>query len=98
MEQPAIRRDAVRLLRSVMSDARVLIDVARRLPRFARPALVVWASKDRVMLLDHGRRLADLLPQGRLIEVDDSYTLIPLDQPVRFAQIIRKFTYAVDRA
>jgi pimeloyl-ACP methyl ester carboxylesterase len=98
MEQPAIRRDAVRLLRSVMSDARVLIDVARRLPRFARPALVVWASKDRVMPLDHGRRLADLLPQGRLIEVDDSYTLIPLDQPVRFAQIIRKFTYAVDRA
>jgi pimeloyl-ACP methyl ester carboxylesterase len=98
MEQPAIRRDAVRLLRSVMSDARVLIDVARRLPRFARPALVVWASRDRVMPLDHGRRLADLLPQGRLIEVDDSYTLIPLDQPVRFAQIIRKFTYAVDRA
>jgi pimeloyl-ACP methyl ester carboxylesterase len=98
MEQPAIRRDAVRALRSVMSDTRVLIDVARRLPRFARPALVVWASKDRVMPLDHGRRLADLLPQGRLIEVDDSYTLIPLDQPVRFAQIIRKFTYAVDRA
>jgi len=98
MEQPAIRRDAVRALRSVMSDTRVLIDVARRLPRFARPALVVWASRDRVMPLDHGRRLADLLPQGRLIEVDDSYTLIPLDQPVRFAQIIRKFTYAVDRA
>ena len=96
MEQPAIRRDAVRVLRAVMSDTGVLIDVAQRLPRFDRPALVVWASHDRVMPPDHGRRLADLLPQGRLIEVDDSYTLIPLDQPVRFAQIIRKFTYAVD--
>lgn len=98
IEHPAIRRDAVRVLRSVMSDTRVLIDVARRLPRFDRPALVVWASHDRVMPPEHGRRLADLLPQGRLIEVDDSYTLIPLDQPVRLAQIIRKFTYAVDRA
>ncbi len=96
MEQPAIRRDTVRVLRAVMSDTRVLIDVAQRLPRFDRPALVIWASHDRVMPLAHGRRLADLLPQGRLIEVDDSYTLIPLDQPVRFAQMIRKFTYAVD--
>jgi pimeloyl-ACP methyl ester carboxylesterase len=96
MEQPAIRHDAVRVLRAVMSDTGVLIDVARRLPGFDRPALVVWASRDRVMPPDHGRRLADLLPQARLIELDNSYTLIPLDQPVRFAQIIRKFTYAVD--
>ena len=96
MEQAAIRRDAVRVLRAVMSDTRVLVDVAQHLPRFDRPALVIWARHDRVMPPDHGRRLADLLPQGRLIEVDDSYTLIPLDQPVRFARIIRKFTYAVD--
>jgi pimeloyl-ACP methyl ester carboxylesterase len=96
MEQPAIRRDAVRMLRAVMSDARVLIDAAQNLPRFDRPALVIWASHDRVMPIAHGRRLADLLPQGRLIEVDDSYTLIPLDQPMRFARIIREFTYAVD--
>ena len=30
---------------------------------------------------DHGRRLAELLPQGRLVEISDSYTLLPLDQP-----------------
>jgi pimeloyl-ACP methyl ester carboxylesterase len=97
IRQPEIRRDAVRVLRAVMADKRVLIDVAQRLPRFDRPGLVVWASQDRVMPPEHGRRLAGLLPQGRLIEVDDSYTLIPLDQPARFASIIRKFTYAVDR-
>ena len=44
------------------------------------------------MPLDHGRRLAELLPQGGLIEIPDSYTLIPLDQPVQFAQNIRDFT------
>jgi pimeloyl-ACP methyl ester carboxylesterase len=81
-----------------MADTAVLVAVSKRLPRFDRPALVVWASQDRVMPPEHGRRLAELLPQGRLIEVDDSYTLIPLDQPTRLAQIMRKFTYAVDRA
>ncbi len=59
-----------------------------------RPALVVWASADRVMPPEHGRRLAALLPHGQLIEVDDSYTLIPLDQPARFAQLVREFTHA----
>jgi pimeloyl-ACP methyl ester carboxylesterase len=58
---------------------------------------VVWASKDRVMPPEHGRRLADLLPQGRLVEVADSYTLIPLDQPARLAQVIREFTNTSDR-
>jgi pimeloyl-ACP methyl ester carboxylesterase len=63
----------------------------------AATALVVWASKDRVMPPEHGRRLADLLPQGRLVEVADSYTLIPLDQPARLAQVIREFTNTSDR-
>jgi hypothetical protein len=35
------------------------------------------------------RRLADLLPQGRLVEIADSYTLIPLDQPARLAEVMR---------
>ena len=41
---------------------------------------------------EHGRRLAELLPAGRLVEVEDSYTLIPLDQPGRLAETIREFT------
>ncbi len=45
---------------------------------------------------EHGGRLAALLPGGRLVEVEDSYTLIPLDQPARLAEIIREFTGAHD--
>jgi pimeloyl-ACP methyl ester carboxylesterase len=39
------------------------------------------------------RLLAEFLDRLDLrdVEVDDSYTLIPLDQPARFAQIIREF-------
>jgi hypothetical protein len=31
---------------------------------------------------------ADLLPHGRVVEIDDSYTLIPRDQPKVFARLI----------
>ena len=41
---------------------------------------------------EHGTRLAGLLPEARLVEVADSYTLIPLDQPARFASAVREFT------
>jgi pimeloyl-ACP methyl ester carboxylesterase len=91
LTRPEIRRDAVRMLRAAAADTGFLLAAAERLPGFDRPALVVWASGDRVMPPEHGPRLAGLLPQGRLAEVDDSYTLIPLDQPARLAQIIRDF-------
>jgi pimeloyl-ACP methyl ester carboxylesterase len=94
VKQAEIRRDAVRTLRSVAADPSLLLEAAESLPSFTRPALVVWASGDRVMPPDHGRRLAGLLPLGRLAEVEDSYTLIPLDQPARLARLIREFTHA----
>jgi pimeloyl-ACP methyl ester carboxylesterase len=94
LTQPEIRRDTVRVLRAAAADTGVLLKAAERLPGFDGPALVVWAAGDRVMPPEHGRRLAELLPHGQLIEIEDSYTLIPLDQPARLAQIIREFTAA----
>jgi pimeloyl-ACP methyl ester carboxylesterase len=91
LEQPEIRRDAVRTLRAA-ADTGLLLAAAERLPAFDRPALVVWARDDRVMPPEHGRRLAALLPRGRLVEIDDSYTLVPLDRPTELARTIREFT------
>ncbi len=98
LTRPEIRRDAVRVLRSVAADPHLLLDAAEHLPTFTRPALVVWAGEDRVMPPEHGRRLAGLLPHCRLVEVDDSYTLIPLDQPAELARTIREFTRASEPA
>jgi pimeloyl-ACP methyl ester carboxylesterase len=91
LESRDVRRDAVRVLRGIARDRDVLLDVAEQLPRFDRPALVVWAQEDRVMPPEHGRRLTGVLPRGRLLEVDDSYTLIPLDRPLRLAEAIGEF-------
>jgi pimeloyl-ACP methyl ester carboxylesterase len=92
LERPEIRRDAVRTLRAAAADTGLLLAAAERLPAFDRPALVVWARDDRVMPPEHGRRLAALLPRGRLVEIDDSYTLVPLDRPTELARAIREFT------
>ena len=92
ISRPDIRRDTVRMLRAAAADTGILLSAADQLPGFRQPALIIWASQDRVMPPEHGRRLARLLPQARLVEVDDSYTLISLDQPQRLAQLIREFT------
>ena len=94
LTQPEIRRDTVRILRAIAADKGLLVKAAERLPGFTRPALVIWASGDRVMPPEHGRRLAGILPHARLAEVPDSDTLIPLDQPARFAQLIHEFVHA----
>jgi pimeloyl-ACP methyl ester carboxylesterase len=75
-----------------------MLDAAECLASFERPALVVWASGDRVMPPEHGRRLAELLPHGQLVEIPDSYTLIPLDQPARLAEVVGHFTHTSDGA
>jgi len=89
LTQRQIRRDLLKYLHNY--DKRDLFAAADCLRSFDRPALVVWAAEDRVMPPAHGRRLAALLPRARLVEIPDSYTLIPEDQPIRLAALIREF-------
>jgi pimeloyl-ACP methyl ester carboxylesterase len=89
LSQRAIRRDVAKFIRT--AEPSRVARATELLRSFDRPALVVWAKEDRVMPPEHGRRLAELLPQGRLVEIDDSYTLIPVDQPARLARHIREF-------
>jgi pimeloyl-ACP methyl ester carboxylesterase len=90
-EQRAIRRDLRKYVRSAPQGRRDMVAATDALARFDRPALVAWASEDRMMPVEHGRRLAELLPQGRLVEIANSYTLIPEDQPAVLVTHIREF-------
>lgn len=88
--QREIRRDLAKYL-AVVPPRQTLLEWAERMRSFERPVLVAWATEDRLMPLEHGRRLADLFPNARLVEIADSYTLIPEDQPDLLANIIREF-------
>ena len=94
--QRGVRRD----LRKYATSARrgQMLEVCERLREFRRPALVVWTPEDRVQRPEHGRRLVELLPDARLVEIADSYTLIMRDQPQAFAAAIREFVRETEAA
>ncbi|MBB3052161.1 pimeloyl-ACP methyl ester carboxylesterase [Prauserella isguenensis] len=86
----AVRRDLIRYGRGI-PPKRTLREWAAEMSSFDRPVLVAWAAEDKLMPRDHGRRLADLFPEGRLVEVPDSRTLIPEDNPEFLARALREF-------
>lgn len=55
---------------------------------------MLWAAEDMVMPRDHGQRLPDLLPDGSLATVPDSYTLVSEDNPGFVIEQIRTFLQA----
>jgi pimeloyl-ACP methyl ester carboxylesterase len=87
----AIRRDLRKYVGGVKAAEGELLAATELLTAFDRPVMVVWSPEDRVMPIECGRRLADMLPHGHLVEIPDSYTLIPEDQPAVLAAHIREF-------
>ncbi|MDH6676119.1 pimeloyl-ACP methyl ester carboxylesterase [Rhodococcus sp. LBL1] len=85
-----IRRDLAKYVVSVPRRAE-LRDIAARSAEFAGPVLIVWATEDRMMPRAHGRLLAELFPDARLVEIDDSYTLLAEDQPEQLTAAIAHF-------
>ena len=82
-----MRRDFARMLRTARSARHAEAAELRR--GFDGPALVVWAADDKFFPREHGRRLAELLPQGRFVLVDDSRTFIPEDNPRALVDLLR---------
>ncbi|WP_049558649.1 alpha/beta fold hydrolase [Nonomuraea sp. SBT364] len=86
----AIRRDFAKFATSAPK-REILLAWSERLGAFDRPVLIVWAAEDRLMPREHGPRLAELYPKGRLVEIADSSTLVPEDQPERLAEVLTDF-------
>jgi pimeloyl-ACP methyl ester carboxylesterase len=86
----AVRRDFAKFATSTPKRD-TLLAWSERLRDFDRPVLVVWALEDKLMPREHGPRLAGLFPQGQLVEIADSSTLIPEDQPEQLAKALTDF-------
>jgi pimeloyl-ACP methyl ester carboxylesterase len=87
----AIRRDLRKYAGDTRQGRRQLVKANSRLAGFAKPVLVVWAAEDKVMPAAAGRRLAASFPDSRFVEIPDSRTLIPIDQPRALADAIATF-------
>jgi pimeloyl-ACP methyl ester carboxylesterase len=86
---PDVRRDAGKLLRAISK--RYTLEAAKRLRDFDRPTLIAWASEDRFFKPAHAVRLAEAIPDSRLVWIDDSRSLVPEDQPDELAAAISDF-------
>lgn len=84
-----VRYDTRKLLTRV--DPRDLVDVASRLGRYQGQVLLCWAPEDRFFTIDLARRLEARFSDARLVEIPDSRTFVPHDQPARLAREIADF-------
>ena len=55
------------------------------------PTLLIWSSEDEVFPLAHAERYAGALRNGSLVQIEDSYSFTPEDQPTAVAAAIRSF-------
>lgn len=85
----AIRRDAAKLIGGV--DKQQTIDAAKALESFERPVLFAWAPGDRFFKLALAEELASAIPDARIETIDEAATFVPIDQPQRLAEMVRRF-------
>jgi pimeloyl-ACP methyl ester carboxylesterase len=86
-----VLRDTAAFLNGV--DSRELLDVSTRLERFDKPVLLLWGDADRFFELDFARRLSEIFPDARLVQISGGRTFHPLDDPRRVADEIESAFY-----
>jgi pimeloyl-ACP methyl ester carboxylesterase len=84
-----VRRDTVKFLKAISN--RYTLEAAERLRNFDRPTLIAWAPEDRFFKFRYAERLADAIPDARLVRIENSRTFVSEDQPERLAEEIRAF-------
>jgi pimeloyl-ACP methyl ester carboxylesterase len=82
-----VRRD-LRRLTAALGDDDFMTQIASELADFTKPALLAWAADDKFFPVEHGRRLAAILPDARLEVIADSRTWVMRDQPGHTARLI----------
>jgi pimeloyl-ACP methyl ester carboxylesterase len=89
LRDEAIRRDAGKFMAG--ASGKVTTEVAERLRGFERPLRIAWGAADRFFKLDHARRLASEVPDGRVELIEGGKTFVPIEHPREVAALIREF-------
>jgi pimeloyl-ACP methyl ester carboxylesterase len=89
---PAVRRDLKKV--TIGLDRRYTLEAARELGGSQLPILLAWAPGDRYFPISYAERLAAEVANARIVQIPDSKTFVPLDQPQRLAEEIARFATA----
>lgn len=92
--EPGLHDDAVkRDLKKVTTgmNKRYTLEAAEKLRSSDLPLLLTWAPGDRFFPIKYAERLASEVPNARIVQIPDSKTFVPIDQPQRLAEEIAGF-------
>ena len=92
LTDPAIQAETDRFLQAVNPEE--LRDAETRIRELDLPLLLLWGADDRFFTLGHARRLANLLPRARIVEIPNAKTFVMRDAPERVATEIIAFACA----
>jgi pimeloyl-ACP methyl ester carboxylesterase len=89
LNDPGVKRDLKKV--TVGMNKRYTLEAAEKLRDSELPVLLAWAPGDRVFPLKTAERLAADVPNARIVQIPDSRTFVPVDQPDRLAEEIAAF-------
>ncbi|HWW67405.1 MAG TPA: alpha/beta hydrolase [Solirubrobacterales bacterium] len=92
MKDPGVRHDLKKVTAGM--NKRYTLEAAEKLRDSELPILLAWAPGDRFFPIKYAKRLAEATPNAHLVEIPDSNTFVPLDQPQRLAEEIAAFAGA----
>ena len=87
-----VRRDVKKVTSGM--NKRYTLEAAEKLKGSELPILLTWAPRDRFFPIKYAERLAEETPNARLVEIPNSKTFVPIDQPQRLADEIATFAGA----
>lgn len=88
------RQAFITTVRSVIDPGGQMVSADDRLSRITVPVLVVWGGRDRLIPMWHGARAAQRIPGSRLEVFENAGHFPHLDDPERFARVLREFIEA----
>ncbi|MBA2274059.1 MAG: alpha/beta hydrolase [Actinobacteria bacterium] len=66
-------------------------DLSDLLPQILAPTLLVWGAEEDAVPVEHGRRMAKLIPDAGLVLFEGAGHFAYLDDPGRFCRVVRHF-------
>jgi pimeloyl-ACP methyl ester carboxylesterase len=89
LHDPGVKRDAKKVTAGMNKS--YTLEAAEKLRGSELPLLLTWAPGDRFFPISYAKRLAEEMPNARIVEIPDAGTFVPLDQPQRLAEEIAAF-------
>jgi pimeloyl-ACP methyl ester carboxylesterase len=89
LHDPDVKRDVKKV--TIGMNKRYTLEAAEKLRSSELPVLLTWAPGDRFFPLKYAQRLVADTPNARIVEIPDSATFVPLDQPERLSDEIASF-------